>query len=49
MIFTRLKEVLRDRKFWKYTGSYLALMIILYLFAILGSGLATPGFTYAAF
>lgn len=49
MIFTKIKQRLTDRKFWKYTGVYLALMVVLYLFAILGSGLATPGFTYAAF
>ncbi len=49
MIFIKIKKILTDHKFWKYTGSYLALMIVLYLLLILSSGLAKPGFTYAAF
>ena len=48
-IFTKMKKLFCDRKFWVYIMEFFVVMLALYLFFLFGAGLSSPGFTYAEF
>ena len=48
-IITKLRKLLKDREFLKYTGQFLLLLVILYAFSLFSMGFESPNFTYAVF
>ncbi|MBM6991453.1 MAG: hypothetical protein I3I98_08725 [Mobilibacterium timonense] len=48
-ITTKLRKYFNDREFLKYTGQFLLMMMIIYLFSILSLGIQSPTFTYSVF
>lgn len=48
-LFTRIKNRLSDKEFWKYTLFFFAMMVLLYIFLVFVGGFSSPEFTYAEF
>lgn len=48
-VIIKIRTLLRDREFWKFTGQFLILLLVIYIFHLFSMNIQSPNFTYAEF